>query len=47
MCKVYTGYCGTSEIEHGFANARDYLSVQAHLSLGVDVLGVDTIALPR
>ena len=39
MCKVYTGYCGTSEIEHGLcactvdnplAKARDYLSVQAH-----------------
>ena len=20
MCKVYTGYCGTSEIEHGLCN---------------------------
>ena len=39
MWKVYTGYCGTSEIEHGLcactvdnplAKARDYLSVQAH-----------------
>ena len=39
MCKVYTGYCGTSEKEHGLcvctlnnplAKARDYLSVQAH-----------------
>ena len=39
MCKVYIGYCGTSEIEHGLcacpvdnplAKARDYLSVQAH-----------------
>ena len=39
LCKVYTGYCGTSEIEHGLcactvdnplAKARDYLSVQAH-----------------
>ena len=39
MCKVYTGYCGTSEIEHGLcacmvdnplAKAWDYLSVQAH-----------------
>ena len=39
MCKVYTGYCGTSEIKHGLcsctvdnplAKARDYLSVQAH-----------------
>ena len=39
MCKVYTGYHGTSEIEHGLcactvdnplAKARDYLSVQVH-----------------
>ena len=35
MCKVYTGYCGTSEIEHGCVSVRslklgDYLSVQAH-----------------
>ena len=40
MCKVYTGYHGTSEIEHGLCactvdNPRakasgDYLSVQAH-----------------
>ena len=40
MCKVYTSYCGTSEIEHGLCactadNPRalklwDYLSVQAH-----------------
>ena len=39
MCKVYTGYCGTSEIEHRLcactvdnplAKARDYLSLQAH-----------------
>ena len=36
LCKVYTGYCGTSEIEHGLcactvdAKARDYLSVQAN-----------------
>ena len=39
MCKVYTEYHGTSEIEHGLctctadnplAKARDYLSVQAH-----------------
>ena len=39
ICKVYTGYCGTSEIEHGLWPVRsiipslklgDYLSVQAH-----------------
>ena len=39
MCKVYTGYCGTSEIEHSLAPVRsiipslklgDYLSVQTH-----------------
>ena len=39
MCKVYTGYCGTSEIEHGLCacmvdnpslKLEDYLSVQAH-----------------
>ena len=39
LCKVYTGYCGTSEIEHGLcactvdnplAKLGDYLSVQAH-----------------
>ena len=39
MCKVYTGYHGTSEIEHGLCTCtvdnpslklRDYLSVQAH-----------------
>ena len=39
MCKVYTGYCGTSEIEHGLCACTvdnpslklgDYLSVQAH-----------------
>ena len=39
MGKVYTGYFGTSEIEHGLcacmvnnplAKAQDYLSVQAH-----------------
>ena len=22
MCKVYTGYCGTSEIEHGLCSCR-------------------------
>ena len=22
MCKVYTGYCGTSEIEHGLCASR-------------------------
>ena len=31
MCKVYTGYCGISEIEHGLcAGTVDNLSVQAH-----------------
>ena len=39
MCTVYTGYCGTSEIEHGLCACTvdnpslklgDYLSVQAH-----------------
>ena len=40
MCKVYTGYNGTREIEHGFCapvwsiipslKLGDYLSVQAH-----------------
>ena len=42
MCKVYIGYCGTSEIEHGLCaftdrsvqahkpKLGDYLSVQAH-----------------
>ena len=39
MCKVYTGYHGTSEIEHGMcactadnplSKVWDYLSVQAH-----------------
>ena len=39
MCKVYTGYCGTSKIVHGLCACRliipslklgDYLSVQAH-----------------
>ena len=39
MCKVYIGYHGTSEIEHGLyairsiipsLKLRDYLSVQAH-----------------
>ena len=31
VCKVYTGYCGTSKIEHGLcACTVDNLSVQAH-----------------
>ena len=31
MCKVYTGYDGTSEIEHGLCVCKvDNLSVQAH-----------------
>ena len=31
LCKVYTGYCDTIEIEHGLcACTVDYLSVQAH-----------------
>ena len=34
MFKVYTGYHGTSEIEHGFTACTlrlvDYLSIQAH-----------------
>ena len=32
MCKVYTGCCGTSEIEHGLCSLKlgDYLSIQAH-----------------
>ena len=38
LCKVYTGYCGTSEIEHGAPvwsiipslKLGDYLSVKAH-----------------
>ena len=31
MCMVYTGYCGTSEIEHGLCACMvNYLSVQAH-----------------
>ena len=40
MCKVYTGYNGTNEIEHGLCactvdNPRDYLSVQAHKSCSI------------
>ena len=54
MCKVYTGYCGTSEIEHGLcacsvdnplAKAPDYLSVQAHKPCSISHLynGTPTI----
>ena len=49
ICKVYTGYHGTSEIEHGlcackvdnpFAKARDYLSVQVHKPYSISHLEV-------
>ena len=38
MCKVYTGYCGTSEIEHGLCtctvdNPRAYRRTNHALSL--------------
>ena len=38
MCKVYTGYCGTSEIEHGLCactvdNPRAFLAKARGLSL--------------
>ena len=47
MCKVYTGYCGTSEIEHGLCTCMvdnpslklgDYLSVQAHKPCSISLL---------
>ena len=49
MCKVYTGYHGTSEIEHGLctctvgnplAKARDYLSIQAHKPRSISHLNI-------
>ena len=35
MCKVYTGYCGTSEIEHGLCACRvdNHLAKARGLSL--------------
>ena len=40
LCKIYTGYHGTSGIEHGLCactvdNPWDYLSVQAHKSCAI------------
>ena len=47
LFKVYTGYRGTSEIEHGLcdctvdnprAKVRDYLSVQAHKPCSISLV---------
>ena len=44
MCKVYTGYCGASEKEHGLcACTVDYLSVQAHKPCSISHLNGEVV----
>ena len=49
MCKVYTSYCDTNEIEHGLCACTvdnpslklgDYLSVQAHKPCSISHIAV-------